>query len=155
MGAWGQVLILLAGPGAGFAFAALVLAGIMLSGHRIVVGYVLSFIPFALPAGIIGSIPFTLFLIDILYISIFWGILNLMPVYPLDGGQISRELFLKANPRDGIRQSLVLSVMTGIGLALVGALVMRDLLPTLLFAYLAYMSYTTLQAYTGRGGWRS
>jgi hypothetical protein len=77
-----------------------------------------------------------------------------MPLYPLDGGQIARELFLRANPHDGIRQSLILSIITGACLAVVGAVTLRSLLATLFFAYLAYTSYMTLQAYSGRGGWR-
>ena len=36
--------------------------------------------------------------------------MNLLPVYPLDGGQIARELFTLGNPRNGIIQSLQLSV---------------------------------------------
>ena len=30
---------------------------------------------------------------DLLFVNIFWGLVNLLPVFPLDGGQISRELF--------------------------------------------------------------
>ena len=30
---------------------------------------------------------------DMLWVNIYWGLVNLLPVYPLDGGQIARELF--------------------------------------------------------------
>jgi membrane-associated protease RseP (regulator of RpoE activity) len=155
-GTWGQVLISLAGPGAGFVLAAVVVAAVRLTGHDVYFGFLGRFLPFvAIPAGeVVGSEVFTNLLRYILFISIFWGFLNLMPVYPLDGGQIARELLLRASPQDGIRQSLILSVITGVGLAVAAFAVLRDILPTLFFAYLAYMSYTTLQRHSGRGGWR-
>jgi len=33
------------------------------------------------------------FLEQMLFINLFWPLLNLLPIWPLDGGQISRELF--------------------------------------------------------------
>ena len=33
---------------------------------------------------------------DLLQVNILWGLVNLLPVYPLDGGQIARELFTLA-----------------------------------------------------------
>ena len=36
---------------------------------------------------------------DLLYVNILWGLVNLLPIYPLDGGQIARELFTLRNPR--------------------------------------------------------
>jgi Zn-dependent protease len=153
-GTRGQVLISLAGPGAGFLFAGLVVAAVVLTGHKVEIIPFGGFIPLVVLREIVGSAAFTFFLSDILFVSVFWGLLNLMPVYPLDGGQIARELFLHANPRDGIRQSLILSIITGACLAVVGAVTLKSLLATLFFAYLAYMSYMTLQAYSGRGGWR-
>ena len=46
---------------------------------------------------------------DLLHVNILWGLVNLLPIYPLDGGQIARELFTLGNPRAGIIQSLQLS----------------------------------------------
>src|SRR5260370_37399027 len=47
----------------------------------------------------------------LVWINLFWGILNLFPIWPLDGGQISRDLLdwiLRAN---GIRVSLGISIV--------------------------------------------
>lgn len=151
-GPLGQVVISAAGPGAGFVLAAVVVAAIMLSGNLV------QFQPggaYGVRIGMdqVGSPIFTDLLWSILFISIIWGIVNLLPVYPLDGGQIARELFLKLNPREGIRQSLILSAITGVALCVIGLVLWRSVFVALLFGYLAYMSYATLQAHTGRRPW--
>ena len=46
----------------------------------------------------------------LIQINLYWGLLNLLPVYPLDGGQIARELFLARRPEDGLERSLRLSM---------------------------------------------
>ena len=146
-----HVLISLAGPGAGFLLAALICAAVLLTGHRM---------DFALGGSygidvnileLVGSARFTWFLQIMLFINILWGLVNLLPVYPLDGGQVAREILLYRNPGEGIRQSLMLSIATAVLLAVYGLRV--DLFITLLFGYLAYMSYTTLRAYGGQRPW--
>lgn len=37
----------------------------------------------------------------LLEINLFWPILNLLPIWPLDGGQMAREVFVAASPRNG------------------------------------------------------
>jgi hypothetical protein len=75
-----------------------------------------------------------------------------LPVYPLDGGQISQELFQLANPRDGLRQSLWLSLVAAAVVAVLSYVRLGDLFLALFFGYMAYTSYITLQAYFGPGG---
>ena len=151
-GPLGHVLISLAGPGAGFVLAALIVAGVMLAGEPLPLDFGgdfgLEFYKIE-----VGSALFGRLLGNIISICIFWGFLNLLPVYPLDGGQIARELFLAISPRDGIRNSLYLSILTGAALAVVGLVVWQSLLTGFLFGYLAYTSYATLQSYTGPGRW--
>jgi len=126
---------------------------VLVTGHDVSIGWVASFLPWVAPAEIVGSLPFTRFIGDVLFVSIFWGVINLLPVYPLDGGNIARELLLKLNPRDGIRQSLILSAVTGGVIAVVALVQLGSLLMALLFGYLAYGSYQTLQSYSGGGRW--
>lgn len=148
----GQILISAAGPAAGFLLAGLVVAGIVLSGH--VIEFTLGgSLGVRIAMEQIGSDALTSLLYYILNISIFWGIINLLPVYPLDGGQIAREIFLRVNPHQGIRYSLVLSVFTGAALALIGLLEWHDFFVAFFFGYMAYMSYAMLQAQQGRGPW--
>lgn len=150
LGSTDQVLISAAGPGAGFLLGALIIAVIAATGHQV---------EFSLggPYGFwirmeqVGPLPVAMFVRYLLFISIIWGMVNLLPIYPLDGGQIARELLLRLNPHDGIRQSLILSIFTAAGLAVIGFVKWNDWFVAFLFGYLAYTSYSTLLAYTGRG----
>lgn len=150
-GTLGQVLISAAGPGAGFLLAAVVAGLVLLTGHGVSVYLIARFLPYVRVVSTVGSEPFTFFLNDVLFVSIFWGVINLLPVYPLDGGNIARELLLKLNPQGGIRQSLILSAVTGGAIAVVALVQLGSLLMALLFGYLAYGSYQTLQSYSGGG----
>lgn len=88
-----------------------------------------------------------------LYASIYWALLNLLPVYPLDGGQIARELFLLSGNDNAIRNSLLLSVFAA-GVMVVYGLQTKDLYFALLFGMLGYSSYTAVQPYFGRDSYR-
>ena len=83
--------------------------------------------------------------------SIYWAILNLLPVYPLDGGQIAREIFLIFNSQTGIKNSLILSIATGAGIA-VYAFSQGNQMLGIMLALLAVSSYQTLQLYLRQGG---
>lgn len=150
---FGQVLISAAGPGAGFLLAAAIVG--LLVAFRVEVGVLLigGFLPYVIVAGTVGSAPLTHFIQYVLFVCTFWGIINLLPVYPLDGGHIAREILLRANPREGIAQSLMLSVITGIAVAAIALVSLGDIFIAILFGFLAYSSYATLQAYRGRGPW--
>jgi len=87
----------------------------------------------------------------ILFVNLGWAIMNLLPVYPLDGGQISREVFTLTTPREGIRYSLILS-MVAAGAVAVWAVSRQDTYLAIMFGMLAFSSYQTMQAYFGRGG---
>jgi stage IV sporulation protein FB len=162
-----QIMILLAGPMAGFLLAIAVMAGIRLAGHGIALILFSNEIVLA-PAGFRWSITdsFVLFargfepfasralniaLGDLLSVNILWGLINLLPVYPLDGGQIARELFTLRQPRQGIVRSLQLSVGTA-ALVAVYALTQKSFYTAVMFGLLAYGSYQALAAY--RSHWR-
>ena len=150
-----QIVISAAGPA-----AQLLLAGIFIAALR-VSGFALLFDPLNLPyvsrflsvseGQQITSLPLPAAIYFLLIPSIFWALLNLLPVYPLDGGQIARELFTLYSPREGIRNSLILSVAAGAGVTLY-AFMNHDFFLAILFGSLAFSSYQILQAYSGRGG---
>ncbi len=146
-----QILILLAGPGAGFLLAAVVMALLVASGGSIY------FLGRRIGSGTLlfqTNPQLDTLVYNLLYVNIFWGIINLFPVYPLDGGQISRTLFMKYNPWQGVRQSILLSVITGAALAGYALLIKKpsDFYLAFMFGYLAYLSYASLQGPWGRMG---
>jgi Zn-dependent protease len=146
-----QILISLAGPGAGFLFIALVMAIVQASGHPVqllpngVARPWISFVGFE--NGNLNQIIGFLW-----FINIFWGLLNLLPIYPLDGGQIMRELCLLANRAQGIAQSLWISIAMAGGVAVFSAF-QGEIYLAFMFGYLAYTNYTLLQHFSGGGGY--
>jgi Zn-dependent protease len=147
-----QIAISAAGPVAQLLLAAILILALILSGSAIL--FDVPFFGRWLPVTDgqqIPSMPLQTAVYFLICPSIVWALLNLLPVYPLDGGQIARELFTGFNVRDGIRNSLILSVATGVGVALY-AFLQNDIFLAMFFAMLAYSSYQILQAYSGRGG---
>ena len=123
-------------------------ASIRLSGHSVDYEWLAPYGLFVHTYDLIWHPQFSIFLNYLLFVCIAWGLLNLLPVYPLDGGQIAREILLRFNAQDGVRQSLILSIITAAGLAVL-ALSREAWYLGLFFGYLGYTSYTILQAYTG------
>ena len=78
------------------------------------------------------------------YISVFWALLNLLPVFPLDGGQIARNLFLMFGGYQGIRNSIMISLFTAAAMALWGFQSGRQF-TGIMFMMLAYSSYQLLE----------
>jgi Zn-dependent protease len=148
-----QIMISLAGPVAQMAAAMFLIGIIAASSHNVPL---YGFVGDLLPRPAVPDLqPDTLFYFTqfFLYISVYWALINLLPVYPLDGGQIARELFLLYGRGDGIRHSLMLSVFTG-GVVALLAFGNQDFYLGILFGMLAYSSYQVLQAYGGGYGGR-
>lgn len=86
-------------------------------------------------------------------VNLWWGLFNLLPVLPLDGGRICEELCRRyVRRRDGREVAL----MIGIGVGAVAAGIFfsqREQYAGLLFAVLALQNFQMYQAYRGGGGW--
>jgi membrane-associated protease RseP (regulator of RpoE activity) len=108
-------------------------------------------IPFPVASLPNGGILVNLLILTMLWVNIFWGLINLMPVYPLDGGNVARFALLKVDPWDGVRKSLWVSVITGVLLAIAGLTLLGSLYMALLFGFLAFQSFQLLQGRPGRG----
>ena len=163
-----QIFISFAGPGAGFILAAFLFLIIKTTGHQIYFAFGTRFrYFFAFDFDPFASQQLSLFVYYTIFISLMWGLLNLLPVYPLDGGQISREIFLRINRPTGLRRSLTLSMVTA-GLIAVYFLFMVvkssqmaaqngggggrvSILPIILFGYLCFSSWSMLQMISGGG----
>jgi Zn-dependent protease len=90
----------------------------------------------------------------LLYFNIFWGLVNLLPVIPLDGGQIALQVLNVRDPWAGMVKALWLSVFVGAAVAVLAGFVFRDLFVAMLFASLAVSNYFALQQPGAGGGGR-
>ncbi|XZE36869.1 site-2 protease family protein [Pirellulaceae bacterium SH501] len=82
--------------------------------------------------------------------SIWWALFNLLPVYPLDGGQIARHVIGIVTRRDGLYEACMLGVVVGAAVAIWFYQSGGGPIGTLFFASLAYSNWQMLQQ--GRGG---
>lgn len=84
----------------------------------------------------------------LLQINVFWPLLNLLPVPPLDGGQIMREGLLLGGVRDASVAAAKVGIITGAGVAY-WAFTNGQEYMAILFVVLAVSCYQSL-----RGPWR-
>jgi Zn-dependent protease len=100
--------------------------------------------------------PSTAVLDYLIFINLMWGLLNLLPIWPLDGGQISREVCEGLAPGKGLRFSLGISFLLAALLAvhslmaynkmpLLPFLPVGGLFSAILFGLLAIESFQLLQ----------
>ena len=136
---WQRILVLLAGPGIQLLFFAFLFL------LRI-------FFPPATAPLLWGPYAREVFW-DLLQINLVWALVNLLPVFPLDGGQISREVCQAVSPRQGAAFAMGLSMVIAAAIALHGLLGPRSPLPAsipsgeymaLLFGLLAISSFQGL-----------
>jgi Zn-dependent protease len=92
---WQRIAVLAAGPGAGFLLLGLVWAAVHLSGVS----------ERGMPTA--ARLAYH----ALILINLFWGLVNLLPVWPLDGGQISRDVCSGLWRDRGVRISLGLSTV--------------------------------------------
>jgi Zn-dependent protease len=146
---WQRILVLLAGPGAELLIALPIL---------------LYFRTHDLPGGLFLRPSLLLILEFMLWVNLLWGLFNLLPIYPLDGGQITRELFEAIWPSRGGMVALGLSTLVAAGIALLiflttqyKALEIRymptGLYNALIFASFAATSIQAMQAEYARSRW--
>jgi stage IV sporulation protein FB len=145
-----HILVSLAGPVAGFILAVLVMIGVIVGGGTLfytplfgVFPSVTAYLPNA--SGLVYSVVAAL-----LWVNIFWGMINLVPVQPLDGGNIARYYLITVDPLDGERKALWISVVAGAIAAIAGYLGLHSTYMALLFGFLAFQSYERVKGYSRR-----
>jgi len=103
---WKRILISLAGPGAQFLLLAIIVTGVVVWHQSTQQSEPLQNYLLLGPAKT-GTVAFVQTLI---YINFFWPVLNLLPVWPLDGGQVCRSVCESISPVNGTIISLQLSL---------------------------------------------
>lgn len=166
-GRWRRVIVYAAGPVAEFLYLAIILVVLAArdpSRFEVIVEYTKALfdLPFDWAVANLffrnGDRPDLLnaALLALVFMNLFWAAVNLVPVWPLDGGRISREFFAWLVPGGGLRYSLGLSFLLGAVLAvhavmaendrpLIPYLPLRGMYAALLFGVLAVQSFLLLQ----------
>ena len=145
----GQIAISAAGPAAGFLAAAVITLVCKLSGGLVVIVPILGWIFLPL-VGFHGAPLILLALVNqFLQVCVFWGVLNLMPILPLDGGHIVSQVLVRLDPREGLFRALLLSTFAAGLLAIFAYVRLNDYFLAIFFAFLAFSS---LRAVQGAGG---
>jgi Zn-dependent protease len=151
-----QIAISAAGPALQIGTAFVLMSLIAVTGYRVPLsGFVAGVlqIPDRPP---IPNVAIGLFAEAYLYVSVYWALMNLLPVYPLDGGMISRELFLLYDKNDAVKHSIILSIAVA-ALIAIYSLTVDQRFMFIMFASLAVENYMALLEHTGgrfrRGSW--
>jgi Zn-dependent protease len=149
---WEQIYISAAGPGAEFLLAGLIAVFVKAMGGDIRVEFAFYVIPiFDIIPGRRISRELELMLEAGLWFNTWWAAVNLLPVHPLDGGQIAQQFFLMNDPHSGLVKSIQLSIITGIGMAIF-SFAMQSYFSMFLFGSLAFSNYMMYMQIHGRGG---
>lgn len=132
---WREIAVSLAGPFAGFGLLALTM----------VVWYFLPASPADVPPPkqeiYLNYVMFSLFIINL-----FWGLMNLLPVLPLDGGQVCRSFLVWCGLRNPMRAAAMVSVLTAGLAAAFFFSVLRIQFTGIMFAILCLQNLASLQS---------
>jgi stage IV sporulation protein FB len=155
--AWRSFLISAAGPGASFALFLIVL-GSSLALIRDDVDWlkllhfdVLMSLHWSVPDALAHAdffnegTPLYVLISSLLYVNFFWMLINLLPVLPLDGGNILRSILEMAKVENATDWAVKVSVGVGAIVAL-GALLQGEFYLALLFVSFAALNYRTLNS---------
>ena len=157
-----QIVVSLAGPVAGLLLALFfTLLAFAITFNPNLVNYGFGFFwagPFPLPTyDVSGTIlensrELHMFIRSSIVLNIILNLFNLLPVYPLDGGQIARQLFVKFDPWSGVQKSVILSMCVAVFITIY-SLQQRQTFMAFFFGYMAFNNYQLLSNGGNRRPW--
>jgi Zn-dependent protease len=125
---WQRLAVLFAGPGAGF-----LLYGCIEGGYL------------ALGEPLLGSVGWRIYRF-MTFINLSWNVLNLFPIWPLDGGQITGVVLSMINRRRGMNWTHIIGLVTAGILAMLAFRRDGGLYMGIFFAFFAVINFQVLQA---------
>ncbi len=147
-----QIIVSLAGPVFGLLLAALLMGIVYAVGGTIEIVW-LSFFPLPWPI-FYGTVfegldaVFMIFCSGII-LNIVLNLFNLVPIYPLDGGQVARQVMMEMDAYNGMKNSVILSIAASIAMALF-SLQLGSQFMAIFFGFMAWSNYQSLQQFGGR-----
>jgi Zn-dependent protease len=152
-----RLAVLAWGPGAGFALLGVVLLVLMIA-YQVAPREILGLIQLTVgvrpdPEVVTGlltqfrGLPILWNVVqNLIWINLFWGLLNLLPIWPLDGGQIAGVLLTQANRRQGPYWTHVISLVTAGIVGVAAFQYTQSLFLVLFFGLFALNNFQILQA---------
>ncbi len=153
-----RIAVILMGPGAGFLLCGLTMLGGMFAfGMTPLELLQMLVLPLGLNVGEVGpgffrflqamrsESPAALIFWNLVYINFMWGLLNLLPIWPLDGGQFTGVVLGQVQPSHGRRWTHVVGLLTAGVMAYLSYQYTGDLYRTAFFGVFALSNYQILQ----------
>ncbi|QDT38113.1 site-2 protease family protein [Stratiformator vulcanicus] len=94
--------------------------------------------------------PAWLLIYDLEYVNLYWALVNLLPVLPLDGGRVAETLLVRFRHRDGADLAIKIGIVVG-GAAALWFFMNDYRYAGFLFVFLAFNNYQSLQNTNYRG----
>jgi Zn-dependent protease len=124
---WQRLAVVAAGPG-----VQLLLAGAIYASAR----------AFGRPEpGSVGSLILT----DLFVISLFWAVFNLLPVWPMDGGQLTKVILSMFSRRHGARWAHIISFLSAAVLAVMAWSWWDEIYLAVFFGFFAIINLIQVQ----------
>ncbi len=146
-----RIVVSLAGPVFGFLLAAVLWALVYAVGGQVLVNRA-GMIPIPVPIleGTIfaGKSAILMVIWGGIILNIFLNVLNLFPIFPLDGGQALQQLMVQMDSSNGLRNSIYVSIATAI-LVAVFSFQSGDRFLGFFFGFMAFSNYQMLQQLGG------
>lgn len=153
-----RLIVVASGPGAGFVFCGVVMAvysflyGLTISDHigfvRVLVGMESNitdvFMKLGGPNPPHSINPRFVFYWYLVWINFGWGVINLLPIWPLDGGQITETILSQLNPLNGRRWTHIVALLVSGLCAILIYSATQQIFYALFFGYFAIINYQML-----------
>jgi len=154
-----RMLVILAGPAAGLALFLLVITGCNLSiGLTLkdafaLVGWgsELETMQTYMRLSRLGSPIAVTTVLNLIYINLYWSLFNLLPIFPLDGGQLLETVLLRSYRNDVVRWTYVVGIALSGGLMVYRYQTSGQSFVIFLLLYLAFINFQMLQSMSSRG----
>lgn len=93
----------------------------------------------------------------LIYINIYWSLVNLIPLWPLDGGQLFRLFLIKLvkRPAQAERITHATGLTLGLAGAVVGYVLLNSMLVLIIAGFCAWQNYAALRSTRATGPIRS
>jgi membrane-associated protease RseP (regulator of RpoE activity) len=148
-----RLAVIFGGPGAGFVLCVLVMLvasaifGITASEHTGMIADLLGLgsRPASIDFKLRAELNFEIYK-NLVWINLVWGLINLLPIWPLDGGQACQILLSLYDRARGVRWGHIVSLLVAGSLAVLAFTWTSDIFLTIFFALFAVINFQILQS---------